>query len=204
MNFPNVHIQKVSSSKRLMAIFAVVGEHARKVDVLNVVAQVTSIGTSLSTDSAFVGPRTTLGEFDNVFIQRLVPCKTYSKGPVQNLYSDNSEHHIGTMAICNMVVQQILCWESFRTILACVSEQSRKVHILNMLPQVGFVSTDFSTNGAFECLLPSFQVADYIIVKLLVITCTEFSYCIFLLWIFETCMFRKFLVVNISLQYLHG
>ena len=72
-----------------------------------------------------------------------------------------------------------------------------------MLPQVGFVSTDFSTNGAFECLLPSFQVADYIIVKLLV-TCTEFSYCIFLLWIFETCMFRKFLVVNISLQYLHG
>ena len=78
VNFPNVHIQKVSSSKRLMAVFAVVGEHARKVDVLNVVAQVTSIGTSLSTDSAFVGSRTTLREFDNVFIQRLVPCKRHT------------------------------------------------------------------------------------------------------------------------------
>merc|ERR1719391_739357 len=73
------------------------------------------------------------------------------------------------MAIGNMVVQKILCWERFRTILACVSKQSRKVNILNMLSKVGFVSTDFSTNGAFECLLSSFQVtADYIIVKLLV------------------------------------
>ena len=49
------------------------------------------------------------------------------------------------------------------------------MHALNMLSQVGFVSTDFSTNGAFECLLPSFQVADYIIVKLLVITCNQQS-----------------------------
>jgi len=44
-----------------------------------------------------------------------------------------------------------------------------------MLSQVGFVSTDFSTNGAFECLLPGFQVADYIIVKLLVATCNQQS-----------------------------
>ena len=78
MDFTNVHIQEVSSSKCLMAVFAVVSEHARKVYVLNVVAQVTSIGTSLSTDSAFVGPRTTLREFDNVFIQRLVPCKRHT------------------------------------------------------------------------------------------------------------------------------
>ena len=81
------------------------------------------------------------------------------------------------MAIGNMVVQKILCWERFRTILACVSKQSRKVNILNMLSKVGFVSTDFSTNGAFECLLSSFQVtADYIIVKLLVsATCKQQS-----------------------------
>ena len=70
-----MHIQKVSGSKCLMAVFAVVGEHARKVDVLNMVAQVTSIGASLSTDSAFVGPRPTLREFDNVFIERLISCK---------------------------------------------------------------------------------------------------------------------------------
>ena len=44
------------------------------------------------------------------------------------------------------------------------------MHALNMLSQVGFVSTDFSTNGAFECLLPGFQVADYVIIKLLVST----------------------------------
>ena len=75
MNFSDVHVQKVSSSKCLMTVFAVVGEHARKVDVLYMVAQVTSIGTSLSTDSAFVGPRPTLREFDNVFIERLISCK---------------------------------------------------------------------------------------------------------------------------------
>ena len=85
------------------------------------------------------------------------------------------ERQIGTMAICYMVVQQILCWESFQTILACVSEQSRKVNIFDMLPQVGFVSTDFPTNCAFECLLPSFQVADNVSVKLLVATCNQQS-----------------------------
>ena len=78
VNFPNVHIQKVSSSKCLMTVFAVVGEHARKMDILNVVAQVTPISTSLSTDCAFVGSRTALREFDNVFIQRLVPCKRHT------------------------------------------------------------------------------------------------------------------------------
>ena len=75
MNFPDVHIQKVSSGKCFMAVFAAVTEHARKMDVFNVVAQVTSIGASLSTYSAFVSPWPTLREFDNVFIQRLVPCK---------------------------------------------------------------------------------------------------------------------------------
>ena len=74
MNFP-VHVQKVSGSKCLMAIFALVCEHARKVDVFNMVAQVTSIGASFSTDCTFVCPWPTLRKFDNVFIQRLVPCK---------------------------------------------------------------------------------------------------------------------------------
>ena len=68
VNFPNMHIQKVSNSKCLMTVFAVVGEHVRKMDILNVVAQVTSISTSLSTDCASVGSRTSLREFNNVFI----------------------------------------------------------------------------------------------------------------------------------------
>ena len=77
----------------------------------------------------------------------------------------------------NMMVQQIFCWECFCTILAYVGKQSRKVNILNMLSKVGFVSTNFSTNGAYEYLLPSFQVtADYIMVKLLVsATCKQQS-----------------------------
>ena len=78
VNFPDVHIQEVSSCKCLAAVFTAVGEHARKVDILNMVAQVTSISTSLSTDCAFVGSRTSFREFDNVFIQRLVPCKRHS------------------------------------------------------------------------------------------------------------------------------
>jgi len=75
------------------------------------------------------------------------------------------------MAICNMMVQQVLGRECLWTILARVDEQSRKVNILNVLPQIGLVGTDFSTEGAFECLLSIFQVADNIIVKSLVATC---------------------------------
>ena len=74
------------------------------------------------------------------------------------------------MAICNMVVQQVLGRECLWTILARVDEQSRKVNIFNVLPQIGLVGTDFSTEGAFECLLSIFQVADNIIVKSLVAT----------------------------------
>ena len=124
MNFP-VHIQKVSGSKGLTAKFALVCEHARKVDVLNMVAQVTSIGASFSTDSAFVGPWPTLGKFDNVFIQRLVPCKRQTVKTQFKIFiqtKSSSERHIGAMAVGNMVVQQILCWECFRTIFASVRE----------------------------------------------------------------------------------
>ena len=70
-----------------------------------------------------------------------------------------------------MFIQLVSDVKCLVAIFAVVGERARKVNILNVLPQIGLVGTDFSTKGAFECLLSIFQVADNIIVKSLVATC---------------------------------
>ena len=69
-----------------------------------------------------------------------------------------------------MHVQEVSGCKYFTAIFALVGESARKVDVLNMLSQVGFMITDFPTNYALECLWPCFWMADYVIVKLLVST----------------------------------
>ena len=58
------------------------------------------------------------------------------------------------MAICNMVVQQVLSRECMWTILASVDEQSRKVNILNVVLRVGPLPINHSAQGASVLCLP--------------------------------------------------
>merc|ERR1719234_266873 len=75
----------------------------------------------------------------------------------------------------NVHVQEVSCCKYFTAIFARVRESARKVDVLNMFSQVGFVITDFPTNNALECLWPSFWMADNVIVKLLVSTFVSIS-----------------------------
>ena len=80
------------------------------------------------------------------------------------------------MGVSHMVVQVVLGCESLRTILACIGKGSGEVDIFNMLSQICFVVTDFTTNCTFVSLGTSFRMFDYVIIQLPVPTCKQSSH----------------------------
>ena len=79
-----MHVQEVSGCKYFTAIFALVGESARKVDVLNMLPKIAPITGSFSTECESVQARAI---FDNVIIELLVcSCKHQSIRKRGNVY----------------------------------------------------------------------------------------------------------------------
>lgn len=178
MTLCNVHVQMVPGGKCLWTVFTLISERPWKVNVFNMIPQVTPIRANFATQCASVSLRASLWVSDYVLIQLLHVSSCNSREVTVAvrtvLFKAYTWHRF--MGVSHMVVQVVLGCESLRTILACIGKGSGEVDIFNMLSQICFVVTDFTTNCTFVSLGTSFRMFDYVIIQLPVPTCKQSSH----------------------------
>ena len=146
----DMFIQLVSDVKCLVAVFAVVGERARKVNILNVVLRVGPLPINHSAQGASVLCIPLIHNLLNVFKQHFA-CEPWKELFVLKRFI-SAVWVVLSVFFVNVFVELVFRGEDMTTVLAGVLESLRKVDIFKVIQRVAFPIESLLTETALESI----------------------------------------------------
>ena len=144
-------VQLVPDVKCLVAIFAVVGERPRKVNILNVVLRVGPLPINHSAQGASVLCLPLIHNLLYVFKQHFA-CEPWKESFVLKRFISAVWIVLSVFSM-NVFVELVFRGEDVTTVLAGVLESLRKVDIFKMVQRVAFPIESLLTETALESVV---------------------------------------------------